>query len=91
MVTYYSTEAIEKTLDTMSEYPNFIQVEVIEGCLGYGTTIAHADGCKWLIIQEHYLNEWSSGNSMRLYKKLPKKYEKLYNDKINEVLEELIK
>ena len=91
MVTYYSTEAIEKTLDTMSEYPNFIQVEVVEGCLGYGTTIAHADGCKWLIIQEHYLNEWSSGNSMRLYRKLPKKYEKLYNDKINEVLEELIK
>ena len=85
MVTYYSTEAIEKTLDTMSEYPNFIQVEVIEGCLGYGTTIAHADGCKWLIIQEHYLNEWSSGNSMRLYRKLPKKYEKLYNDKINEI------
>ena len=90
MVTYYSTEAIEKTLDTMSEYPNFIQVEVIEGCLGYGTTIAHADGCKWLIIQEHYLNEWSSGNSMRLYRKLPKKYEKLYNDKINEILEGLI-
>lgn len=83
MKTYYTIDAIEKTLAKMSEYPNFIQVEVVEGCLGYGTTIAHADGCKWLVIQEHYLNEWSSGNTMRLYKELPKKYEKLLNEKLD--------
>ena len=52
-------------------------IEVIEGCLGYGTTICIGNGLKSTIIQEVFLNHWSSGHTIRMYNKLPKKYEKL--------------
>lgn len=52
-------------------------IEVIEGCLGYGTTICLGDGLKSTIIQEVFLNSWSSGHTIRMYNKLPKKYERL--------------
>lgn len=48
--------------------------------LGLGTVILVApEGASLynFIIKEIYLNEWSSGHTLRRYKKLPKKYKEL--------------
>jgi hypothetical protein len=45
-----------------------------EGSLGLGVVVCKADGYKTAIIQEIYLNEWSSTHTVRLYNKTPKKY-----------------
>ncbi len=71
--TFYSIESIENMIHKYYELGGDV-VEVIPGCLGYGTTICYGDGLKTAIIQEHYLNEWSSGNTIRFYRKMPKKY-----------------
>lgn len=52
---------------------------VVEGTLGYGLTVLH-DSRNLLhgfIIQERYINEWSSSHTVRRYNKLPKKYAKM--------------
>ena len=50
---------------------------IIEGSLGLGTVVLHgAKGKKSIIIQEVFLNEWSSAHTIRKYNKLPKKYAK---------------
>ena len=69
-----TTEFINKYIDN---YEGQSQ-EVKEGSLGYGTTILY-DGknAKTFVIQEVFLNEWSSGHTIRGYNKMPKKYEKL--------------
>ena len=45
-----------------------------EGSLGLGTVICMADGYKTALIQEIYLNEWSSTHTIRQFNKTPKKY-----------------
>ena len=63
-----------------------------EGCLGYGTTLLHAPKeakLKTIVIQEHYINPWSSGNTVRLYNKMPKKYEKWLEKVLNSFEDEL--
>jgi len=54
-------------------------IELTPGCLGLGTTICIGEGLKSCIIQEVYLNEWSSGHKIRFYNKMPSKYNKLLN------------
>ena len=52
--------------------------ELEEGVLGYGTLILHnAKGKKTIVIKEVYINAWSSGHSIRMYNKMPKKLEKM--------------
>lgn len=46
-----------------------------EGVLGHGTLVLSAPNCKYCIVQEVYLNEWSSGHKLRFYNNLPKKWE----------------
>lgn len=46
-----------------------------EGVLGHGTLVLSAPKCKYCIIKEVYLNEWSSGHKVRFYNELPKKWE----------------
>lgn len=46
-----------------------------EGVLGHGTLVLSAPQCKYCIVQEVYLNEWSSGHKLRFYNNLPKKWE----------------
>lgn len=54
-------------------------VELYEGVLGFGTTILcdSTGKLKQFVIQEKYLNEWSSYHTITTYDKrcLPKKYE----------------
>jgi hypothetical protein len=70
----YSLKFIE---DLINQYINKGGeiAEVEEGCLGYGTTICYGEGLKSTVIQEHFENSWSSSHTVRMYNKLPKKYE----------------
>lgn len=52
-------------------------ITIEEGVLGYGLTIMFGDGLKTTIVKEVYINAWSSGHSVRMYRKTPKKYEKM--------------
>ena len=48
-----------------------------EGSLGHGTSLLHnAPGKKVIVIKEVYLNPWSSGHTVRMYNRMPKKYKK---------------
>jgi hypothetical protein len=54
---------------------------VREGVLGLGTVILHSDKLHQFVIEEYYLNEWSSGHRVKkYYKELPKKYQKMLED-----------
>ncbi len=55
-------------------------IELEEGVLGLGKVLLRPDENKQLktvIITEVYLNEWSSAHKIRMYNKIPKKYNKL--------------
>lgn len=69
----YSLEAVENIINKYCELGGEC-IEVVEGCLGYGITICMANGYKTAVIKEIYLNEWSSGHTIRFYNKTPKKY-----------------
>ena len=75
-MTIYSNKVVQDVIDNYIKKDGEV-IEVIEGCLGYGTTICLGDGLKSTIIQEVFLNHWNSGHTIRMYNKLPKKYEKL--------------
>ena len=64
--------------ELIKKYINVYQGEattIDEGILGLGTVLLHsAAGKKSIIIKEVYINEWSSGHTIRMYNKLPKKY-----------------
>lgn len=74
-MTYYNLDVCE---DIIRKYANGdgIVITLEEGCLGLGTVICYGSGFKTTIIRERYLNEWSSTHTIRMYKKMPKKYEK---------------
>ena len=46
-----------------------------DGCLGWGKLILFGDGLKTTIVEEVYINSWSSGHTVRMYEKCPKCYE----------------
>lgn len=77
----YTNKVVQDVIDNYLKKDGEI-IEVIEGSLGYGTTICIGNGLKSTIIQEVFLNHWSSGHTIRMYNKLPKKYEKLL-EKVN--------
>lgn len=55
--------------------------QIQEGCLlDYGLAILYGENLKTIIIKEKYLNEWSSAYTLRLYNKIPKKYEKMLEE-----------
>jgi hypothetical protein len=76
-MTIYTLQACENLISKyIDEFGGSVSI-VEEGVLGLGTVMLHsAEGKKTIIIREVYLNEWSSGHTIRMYKKMPKKYEK---------------
>lgn len=68
-------EIMQKYLDKGGDFIVFD-----EGCLAQGLTVCFGEGLKTTVINEVYLNEWSSGQSIRMYNKMPKKYEKMIDD-----------
>ena len=76
MPTFYSLESIKKLINDYTSKGGEC-IELVQGVLGYGTTMLidkQGIGLKTFIIQEHYINEWSSGNTVRGYNNTPKKY-----------------
>ena len=74
--TLYSLTACENLMDRYYEAGGEC-ITVEEGTLGLGTVICFGKGLKTAIITEVYLNEWSSGHKIRMYNKMPKKYEEM--------------
>lgn len=74
----YSCRAVENLINEYREKGGeFFQIE--EGSLGRGFCILYdwTGHLKTYIINEVYLNEWSSGHKVRAYNKIPKKYQKI--------------
>lgn len=74
---YYNLKTIDNLIQRYIEKGGKV-VEIEEGTLGYGTLVLYNNGDKTLkefIVKEKFLNEWSSGHTVRAYKNgLPKKY-----------------
>ena len=51
--------------------------------LEYGLAVFQASGAKSTVVRDKYLNEWSSAYIVRMYNKLPKKYEKMLEEHEN--------
>ena len=72
----YSLTACESLIEKYTNNFGGKVATINEGVLGLGTVILHrAEGKKSIVIQEHYLNDWSSYHTIRRYNILPKKYE----------------
>ena len=85
-MTLYSYEAVENLMEKY--YAKGGEVYIIdEGCLAYGLVIMTGDGLKTTICKEVYLNEWSSGQSIRMYNKIPKKYAEILKKYLDGELE----
>jgi len=74
----YDLTTCEKLIETYIDKFNGELYEVYQGTLGLGKLILYnGNGRKSIIIEEVYLNEWSSAHKIRMYNNLPKKYETL--------------
>ena len=70
----YSLDACEKVMQKYIELGG--EVNTIEdGTLGLGTVVLTAKNYKTIVIKEVFLNEWSSGHTIRQYRTTPKKYQ----------------
>ena len=75
-MTLYSYREAEKLMEHYIEKNGNVHI-LDEGCLVYGLVICEGEGLKTTVIQEVYLNEWSSAQKIRMYSKMPKKYAKM--------------
>ena len=74
----YTLKSCEQLIDTYVNQYGGECLTIEEGCLGLGTVLLHsARGKKTILITEYYLSAWSSGHKVRMYNKLPKKYEQI--------------
>lgn len=74
-----STNAIQNLTDKYISKGGQV-VELVEGILGYGTTICFGENLKCCIIQEVFESSWSSTHTIRFYNNMPKKYQSLLNN-----------
>ncbi len=71
----YTQQEVDALIEKFSKRQNF-KCYTIYGSL-LDNHILTADGTKTAIIREKGLNEWSSAYSIKLYNKIPKKYQKV--------------
>lgn len=72
-MTTYSLSVCE---DLISQYADKGTIRTIEeGTLGLGTVVCEQEGYKTAVIQEVFVNHWTSTHTIRFYKKTPKKYQ----------------
>lgn len=79
MKTIYTPTQAENLISKFSDFEEAEIIQINEGCLGIGDWILTAKGKKTVIIKEVFINSWSSGQSITMYNKTPKKYEKYLN------------
>lgn len=78
-MTIYSYQTVDNLINKYAEHTdNFSNGGIItfDGAL-CDNYILFGDGLKTTIIREKYLNEWSSGSTIRMYNKTPKKYQRI--------------
>lgn len=76
--TLYTVSSVEKLIaDYLEAGGQMLQMR--EGTLGCGDVLLYDEGgrLKTYIIREVYINEWSSGQTVRSYQKIPAKYRAL--------------
>lgn len=74
-MTVYSIESAQALIENyMNEGGSFL--EMCEGVLGLGDFLLYDESgkLKFFVVREVALNEWSSGQTIRAHKKIPKKY-----------------
>lgn len=78
MTKMYSTSAVGQAIEFLAN-KGYEIITVEEGTLGYGHVICLApdDDHYNVEIQERYLNEWSSGHTIRNFDKISSRIEKL--------------
>lgn len=74
-MTLYTLEACRSLMDRYMDRGGEART-IEEGGVGLGVVICYGPGLKTTIIREIYLNEWSSGHTIRKYNKTPAKYRK---------------
>lgn len=74
-MTVYSYKAAENIANRLSEREGAF-VYLIPGSL-VDNYIMGAPGCYTFVAREKYLNAWSSGVTIRKYRKIPAKYQKV--------------
>ncbi len=76
MATIYSWSDAQRLIDKYAESGREYSGHYIPGVL-VDSVIMTGDGLKTAIIKGVYLNEWSSGVTIRMYNKLPAKYARI--------------
>ena len=77
-MTNYSLKVCETYIDKYINEYNGEALIINEGVLGLGTILLHgAKGKKNVLINEYFISAWTSGHSIRMYNKIPKKYKNL--------------
>lgn len=78
MQTLYTYREIEKAIKEYQEAGGRAQL-IQRGVLGCGDWLLVPEGTDlfYYVIREVYLNEWSSAQTLRRYRKLPKKYREI--------------
>ena len=79
-MTHYTLEACEQLIQRFTDHEDCSYITINEGCLGLGTVLLYRPGYKLIIIQERYLNPWSSTHTVRMYNKIPKKYQSIIDN-----------
>lgn len=74
-MTIYSYDAVTELIEKYIRMGGDVY-QLQEGCLAQGLTVCVCDGYKSAVIDEIALNCWSSGQKVRFYNVLPKKYQK---------------
>lgn len=74
----YTSTQVEQLVNNYLER-NGECIQLNEGTLGHGKLLLSAPGKKYAVIQEKYLNAWSSGHTIRFYNECPQKYKGRFN------------
>ena len=69
----YTSTAIDNLIEWY-ELQGGQMTQIKDGTLGHGLLILTADKLKSVVVQEKFINEWSSGHKVTRYNQLPKKY-----------------
>ena len=72
----YSLKVCEDLIQQYVEIDGDI-IEIEPGILGLGKMLLIAKGYKFVLITEYYINCWTSGHKIKMYNKIPKKYQHL--------------
>ncbi len=76
--TLYTSTSVDKLIADYTEAGGQV-LQMREGTLGCGDVLLYDEAGKLytFVIREVYINEWSSGHTVRKYRKIPAKYQAL--------------